>query len=372
MRGRPWHAPAMTVRIAVAMSAALVACKGRARRDEAQPVAAPVAPAAPAPVAPAAEVAPVAAPEPVAPDAAPVAGPGTADAASDAGAADEGPPCPGAADVVAIHGAGRNLALVVDDDDDPPTRHELLIERGSGQVVRHAALPVVAAPELPSLDFEDDDAGRDAADGVEVCPTDRPCLKLVPQHARDEHFAAVRLRDDGRAIGFVLADDDGGARVEVWDLVSGRRRGRFDLGELERSSDDELAIAFTGDAVVVLAIDDERARAVIGTLDGRHPRRIDGGARDLAPRSVVDLGGGRFAFVRIGAEGTEVVTESTGGRPPGRGPVLVDCGTDPALFDVGQGQVACVIDDDVDSVTITVVDTARGAARTTRVVCEDR
>lgn len=154
------------------------------------------------------------------------AGDGT-DAAAD--------PCPAAADVVAMRATAATLVVTVATDDDELPLRALTLDRRSGRILHDG--PAAVAVELPDPDFDNDsDGGRPVGDGLTVCPTGRPCVQLVPRHRRDDALARVRVRADGRVLGLAIDQGDRGARIERWDLVSNRRRGRLDLAALDPGS----------------------------------------------------------------------------------------------------------------------------------------
>jgi hypothetical protein len=280
----------------------------------------------------------------------------------------------------AIEAAAGTVTLVLDVDEE--TRQRVVVDRATGRIGARTRLPV--DDEHPRAigydrwhDYKDD-AGP-FRDGVEVCWHDRACMKIVPAGAlHDDVIHAARIRDDGLVIAIAL-EIAGAGRVEVWDLITGRRRARFELGDgraeatpaaggahgdagaaLDEEQPEAFDVAFAGDAVIGLATY-ANARGRVSDVDGRKVWPLAAGARDVVPTGLAAAGPGRIAIARLPPTGPVLAVQSLATGAVERELPLVAFGPQATLFAAG-GTVVAYGRDDARGFTVHLVDTAGGQA----------
>lgn len=225
-----------------------------------------------------------------------------------------------------------------------------------------SALLAVETPPDPEAD---DPRVTLDGDAIQACPEDRICERFMPLVKDGESIDVVRGDARHRAVAVEISDlSSKNARVEIWDLASGRLRARHPL-KLPADLGFSYAVRAYGDAFVVLAKRDDngRASATLFGLDGaRHP--LANGASALVPEQIVEPAPGQLAVLEQGEAGPVVVYvhASPSGALIGRFAIPATHDDDAALVKGDRGTLG-VVQTRGDQLRIDVIDVRGGGAR---------
>jgi hypothetical protein len=134
---------------------------------------------------------------------------------------------------------------------------------------------------------------------VEACAEDSACIRIMPLVKDGETIDSVKTDAKHRGVAVTITGDKWTTtRVEVWDITTGKLRGRAKYAGLDDDFNYSFVTRPAGDGFVTYAKRDSDSLATawsIGLDGARHP--LAGGASHLNMDAIVEVDAGTLAFL---------------------------------------------------------------------------
>jgi hypothetical protein len=217
--------------------------------------------------------------------------------------------CASPGTVTGIEVRGGKLLACIDTNADSHPDQCIEWNRATGKVLKFEPVaevengPPQPAPDKPDLDPDDPRITQDTT-SIEVCPEDRICVKLMPKLSDTATIDHVRADSTHHNIAVTISEGDGmNARLEFWDILTGRLRTRSKVGNLEDETNYTFTLRSFGDALISVATrtDNQFSLATLYAADGTRKAGLAGGSRYLDADQMFELTPGQLAVFDQGA-----------------------------------------------------------------------